>query len=94
MPRYKIDPKIGQKAHASAARELKAAHRGEYEDLLDAGYEAQGELSPRARARVKAAEKAAGKAARAEKAAERDARRLAEAAALLEAAGFEVGSKS
>jgi hypothetical protein len=94
MPRYKIDPKVGQKAHAAAARALKAAHADEYADLLDAAYAEQGEMSPRARARAKAEETAKGKAVRAAKAAAREAARLEEAEALLRSAGYVVAAKA
>jgi hypothetical protein len=90
MPRTKIDPAVSRKAYAIAERNLKALNADQFALLLDEAYGSLGEDSPRVR-REKAAEAEAHKRLlTAQKKEAAKARKIAEARALLEAAGLSV----
>jgi hypothetical protein len=88
--REKIDPEISRKAYLHAMSKMRTIYKDEYEALIDEGYSLQGVESPRQRAARKAAEAAAAKAEKQEKRAARESAKIAEARALLAAAGMTV----
>lgn len=88
--REKIDPEISRKAYLHAMKEMRTRYSAEYEAAIDEGYALQGVESPRQRAARKAAEAEAERQAKREKRAARESAKIAEARALLAAAGMTV----
>jgi hypothetical protein len=91
VARHKIDPAISRKAYAAAEKALKELHADQFALLLDEAYEALGVESPRQRRERIAGEAAQAAAARAVAREAKAQAKIEEAAALLRAAGIQVG---
>jgi hypothetical protein len=90
MARNKIDPAVSRKAYAAATSRLKELNADQFAMLLDEAYSDQGVESPRNRRDRLAEEAAQARLAAAAKRQARQDAKIAEAKALLEAAGLSV----